>query len=151
MTADRPPGPDVRRAPATTPAPSRCMVETSTTDTSDTYRTEPTRNDSAERGTNLVWRVRWRRSTWSRSTASKSRMFGDPRPAATLADRLRAEGYFVSVTWARAGLWHPVDVSWPTQPIERPGACQACGGSRQFLPEIPDLARSCPACLKVAS
>ena len=141
--------PNKRRAPVDEPAP-RTQVETSSTDTR-TSRTEPTRNDSPERGTNLVWRVRWRRWTWSPSTASKSRMFGDPRPAATLADRLRAEGYFVSVTWARAGLWHPVDVSWPAQPIERPGACQACGGTGTILAEVEPLARPCPPCRKVAS
>ena len=101
-------------------------------------------------GPRQVFRLQWRRETWAPSTPSKSRIYGDRRPAVAAAQRLVAEGFNVSLSWARAGVWHPDSLELTVRTAAVSG-CEACSGTGVLLAEIDALARPCPACIGLAS
>ena len=101
-------------------------------------------------GPRQVFWLLWRRATWAASTRSKTRLYADRRAAVAAAERLVADGFDVSLWWARCGLFHPDSLDLPVGTAAATG-CAACSGTGRFLAGIADLARPCPACLGIAS
>ena len=101
-------------------------------------------------GPRQVFWLMWRRATWAATTRSKTRLYADRRAAVAAAERLVAEGYSVSMSWARCGLFHPDRLDLTVRSAAVSG-CEACAGTGRFLAEIADLARPCPACVGIAS
>lgn len=101
--------------------------------------------------TNLVWQVQARKSHWSPSTATTSRVFAARRPAMAMVERLIADGYDrIQLSYARRGTWHAVDVDVPRAMATTTG-CAACGGTGRLLADVPDLSRRCPCCALVSA
>lgn len=101
-------------------------------------------------GPRQVFWLMWRRATWATSTRSRTRLYADRRAALAAAERLVADGYSVSMFWARCGLFHPDSLELTVR-TSSPSGCGACSGTGRFLAEITDLARPCPACAGIAS
>ena len=101
-------------------------------------------------GPRQVFWLMWRRATWATSTRSKTRLYADRRAAVAAAERLVADGYRVSMSWARCGLFHPDSLELTVSTAAESG-CDACSGTGTLLAEIDALARPCPACIGLAS
>ena len=138
--------PSERRAPADR-APSSCEIETTTSTT--TYGAQPT--GTFQRNDNIVARVRSSRPTWSRSTPPRTKLFAYTKPAIFYAQGLLADGWRVELTYARRGLWHPMEIpeSEPVVAIAR--GCEVCNDTGVILAGLEGLARPCPPCRMVAS
>ena len=102
-------------------------------------------------GPRQAWRLQWRRSTWARSTSSRSRLYGDRRSAQAAAERLLGEGFRITLSVARIGLWHPESLDLPDHTPGQPAGCEACDGTGVLLAEVEPLSRPCPPCRVVAS
>jgi len=132
---------EMREAPVSTPAP-RSLSQAATTGND---KIQPTRTFR-----NVVWWLQWRRTTWASTTASKSRLFADRRPAVALAQRLQGEGYNVGLAWARRGVWTAEELEVPAKQSAGRAGCPACSGTGVFLAGLP-YERPCPTCAALSA